>query len=145
MNDLTDVLNKIEDDTIIVTFIDYKYVTIFNIFYSYFKKLNLKNLLVIALDISSYNYLKKYNDINIFYIKYSLTNKDLFWRFRLSVINYIFKLSMKNIIHTDSDCLWFKNILELVKTLDYDIVGSVAYGFPENLVKKYGFILCCGF
>lgn len=52
---------------------------------------------------------------------------------------------MKNIIHTDSDCLWFKNILELVKTLDYDIVGSVAYGFPENLVKKYGFILCCGF
>lgn len=145
MNDLTDLLNKIEDDTIIVTFIDYKYVTIFNIFYSYFKKLNLKNLLVIALDISSYNYLKKYSDINIFYIKYSLTNKDLFWRFRLSIINYIFKISMKNIIHTDSDCLWFKNILELVKTLDYDIVGSVAYGFPENLVKEYGFILCCGF
>ena len=97
MNDLMNILNKIEDDTIIVTFIDYKYVTIFNIFYSYFKKLNLKNLLVIALDISSYNYLKKYSTINIFYIKYSLTNKDLFWRFRLSVINYIFKLSTSSI------------------------------------------------
>ena len=125
MNDLTDVLNKIEDDTIIVTFIDYKYVTIFNIFYSYFKKLNLKNLLVIALDISSYNYLKKYNDINIFYIKYSLTNKDLFWRFRLSVINYIFKLSMKNIIHTDSDCLWFKNIIDEVKNLTLIIIRLI--------------------
>jgi hypothetical protein len=145
MNDLINILKKIEDDTIILTFIDYKYIPIFNIFYTYFEKLNLKNLIVIALDLNTYNYLKKYEDLYILYLQYNLNNKELFWKFRLSTINYIFKISMKNIIHTDSDCLWFKNIIEEVKNLDYDIIGSIAYGFPEDLVKKHGFILCCGF
>ena len=145
MNDLTNILKKIEDNNIILTFIDYKYIPIFNIFYTYFEKLNLKNLIVIALDLNTYNYLKKYEALHILYLQYNLNNKDLFWKFRLSIINQIFKISMKNIIHTDSDCLWFKNIIEEVKNLDYDIIGSIAYGFPEDLVKKYGFILCCGF
>ncbi len=145
MNNLYNVLKKIDDPNIILTFIDYKYIPLFNIFYSYFEKHNLKNLLLIALDLNTYNYLSKYENIHVFYIKYNLDNKDLFWKFRLSLINQIFKISMKNIIHTDSDCLWFKNILEEVKNLEYDIVGSIAYGFPEDLVKKHGFILCCGF
>lgn len=145
MNNLTSILKKIDDPNIILTFIDYKYIPIFNIFYTYFEKLNLKNLLLIALDLNTYNYLSKYENIHVFYIKYNLDNKELFWKFRLSLINQIFKISMKNIIHTDSDCLWFKNILEEVKNLEYDIVGSIAYGFPEDLVKKHGFILCCGF
>lgn len=145
MNNLFNILNKIDDNNIILTFIDYKYIPIFNIFYNYFEKLNLKNLLVIALDLNTYNYLSKYENVHIFYVKYKLDNKDLFWKFRLSIINQIFKISKKNIIHTDSDCLWFKNIIEEFKDLDYDIIGSIAFGFPKDLVKKYGFILCCGF
>lgn len=145
MDDLLNIVEKINDNTIILTFVDYKYIPLFDIFYSYFEKLDLKNLLVIALDLHTYNHLHKYNKFHIFYTDYNLYNKDLFWKFRLSLINYIFKSSMKNIIHTDIDCLWYKNIVEDIQKLEYDITGSIAFGFPEEFVKKYGFIMCCGF
>lgn len=139
-------MENISDDTIIITFTDFKYMDIFNIFYHNFKKLNINNLLVISLDEETYINLTERN-INSIYKPYNIKIKNNFWEFRLNVINEIFKNSKKNIIHTDSDCFWFKNIYNEINSLknNYDIIGSIAFGFPIEIVKKMGFVLCCGF
>jgi hypothetical protein len=94
---------------IIITFVDFKYLEIFNIFYEYFEKLNL-DLLVISLDEETFENLKM-RQIKTVYIEYKIDSKKQFWEFRLSIINKIFKKTKRSIIHTDSDCFWFKNIL----------------------------------
>lgn len=132
-------------NTTIITFVDYKYLDIYNIFYDNFSKLNL-DLLVISLDEKSFNDLNSRN-IKTIYKPYAINLKDDFWKFRLNVINDIFKETKRNIIHTDSDCFWFKNILDKINEIkgDYDIIGSIAFGWPMDIVNKIGFILCCGF
>jgi hypothetical protein len=144
--------NKIptfESETIIVTFVDNFYMDIFDIWYSYFVKLNLINLLVVSLDNDTYNNLK-YRNINTILRVYSDNKKvcedrNDFWRFRLEKINEIFISTKKNIIHTDSDCIWFKDIYKIVKDLEYDFVGSIEHGHPYAMSSKHGFIMCCGF
>jgi hypothetical protein len=133
-------------DTTIITFVDFKYLPIFNVFYKYFKKLNLNNLLVISLDIEAFNNLRT-RKINTVYKPYKINGRDKFWEFRLNVINEIFTTTKKSIIHTDSDCFWLKNIVSEIDKIkdDYDIIGSIAFGWPKNIVNKMGFVLCCGF
>jgi len=140
---------NIINDTIIITFINKSYLPIFDIFYTHFNKLKLNNLLVISIDEYSYDYLISKN-INTILINYTITNISDFFGFRLDINNKIFKVSKKNILHTDSDCFWYKNILDKIKNLDYDIIGSP--GNPGDIKNKYfkfitsmGFVLCCGF
>uniref|UniRef100_A0A6C0JG03 Nucleotide-diphospho-sugar transferase domain-containing protein n=1 Tax=viral metagenome TaxID=1070528 RepID=A0A6C0JG03_9ZZZZ len=134
------------DDTIVLTFTDRNFMPIFNIFYNHFEKHSLDNLLVVTLDKYSYESVSKFG-IRTILIEYDLSDKYLFWKFRLDVINQIFQYSKKNILHTDADCFWFKNILTELRsesTLSYDLIGHVAYGHPIQIVEKIGFVMCCG-
>lgn len=142
---IQDYINRIEGTDLIITFTDYKYLPIFNIFYSYFERLNLVNLFVISLDDETFLNLNK-RKINTLLFKYDIKNKNSFWDFRYNVINKLFQLSKKNIIHTDSDCIWLKNITKIPElSLKYDIIGQMAFGHPAKVVSKIGFVLCCGF
>ena len=132
---------------IIVTFTDFKYLDIFNIFYDNFKNLDLDlNLLVVCLDEKTFNLLN-IRGIKTIYKPYNIKSKINFWEFRLDIINKLFKENKTDIIHTDADCFWFKNILECINNdkNELDIIGSVAFGHPIDIVKKMGFVLCCGF
>lgn len=137
-------VSTIQDEDIVLTFTDKNFLPIFNIFYYHFERHGLDNLLVISLDQYTYEAMT-YMGVRTILIEYDLTDKYLFWKFRLDIINQIFKHSRKNILHTDVDCLWFKNILvELRKLQDYDLVGHIAYGHPRQIVEKIGFVMCCG-
>ena len=70
--------NNNYNDCIIITFTDYNYIDIFNIFYENFKKLNLNNLLVVSLDEKSFDYLNKLS-INTIFTPYKINNKTKFW------------------------------------------------------------------
>ena len=132
---------------IIVTFTDFKYLKIFDIFYDNLKKLNLGlDLLVVSLDEETFNLLNK-RGIKTIYKQYNIKSKLYFWEFRLNIINEIFKKNKMDIIHTDADCFWFKNILECINNNKnkLDIIGSIAFGQPRQIVKRVGFVLCCGF
>lgn len=137
----------INEKCIVITFTDINYLDIFNIFYSKFQKLNLNNLLVVSLDVNTYEHLKNRN-INTIYEPFEFkNNKNKFWYFRLTIINKIFQENKKNIIHTDADCFWLKNILEEINKIshNYDIIGSIGFGQPKKIVQELGFSLCCGF
>lgn len=138
------IIDNIPMDTIVLTFINQKYVPLFHIFYKYFKQHNLDNLLVICLDKESQNELVE-NGVRTIFMDYTINDICEFWRFRLIIINNVFKYSEKNIIHTDVDCFWFKNVLSLFEQLeDYDLVGHVAFGHPIQIVEQIGFVMCCG-
>lgn len=138
------LIDTITADTIILTFINYKYIPIFKVFYNYFQKHNLDNLLVICLDKETQNELTDHG-VRTMFINYNIVDLCEFWRFRLTIINNIFKYSEKNIIHTDVDCFWLKNIVTILDNLsDYDIIGHVAFGHPIQIVEKIGFVMCCG-
>ncbi len=138
-------INRIKGTDLIITFTDSKYLPIFNIFYTYFERLNLKNLLVISLDDKAFLNLNKRKIFTLLF-KYDIKKKSSFWDFRYNVINKLFQLSKKNIIHTDSDCIWLKNITKTPQlSLEYDIIGQMAFGHPRNVVNKIGMVLCCGF
>jgi hypothetical protein len=132
---------------IILTFTDFNYLDIFNLFYHNLKKLRLdRNLLVVCLDIQTHKNLKK-RGIKTIHKPYKINYKSKFWEFRLNTINQIFKKFKQDIIHTDSDCFWFKNIVNYIyaNNNDLDMIGSIAFGHPKDIVAKMGFILCCGF
>lgn len=140
--------NTIQEDTIVLTFTDRNFLPIFNIFYHHFEKHALDNLLVVTLDKYSYEAVSSLG-IRAILIEYDLSDKYLFWKFRLDIINQIFQYSKKNILHTDTDCFWFKNILAELRTNNntvcgYDLIGHVAYGHPIQIVEKIGFVMCCG-
>jgi hypothetical protein len=138
------IIDKIPTDTIILTFINYKYAPLFKAFYKYFKQHNLDNLLVICLDKESQNELLC-QGIRTIFMDYTINDICEFWRFRLTIINNIFKYSEKNIIHTDVDCFWLKNIVTVFDALpDYDVISHVAFGHPIQIVEQLGFVMCCG-
>jgi len=132
---------------IILTFTDFNYLDIFNIFYNKLKKIGLEvDLLVVCLDNQTHNNLKR-RGIKTIHKPYKINNKAKFWEFRLNTINQLFKKYKQDIIHTDSDCFWFKNIVNYIcaNNTDLDMIGSIAFGHPKDIVKKMGFVLCCGF
>jgi hypothetical protein len=143
---VVDILSKINDDIIVVTFTDNKYIKMFNIFYEYYSKLNLDNLVVISLDKEAYNILKNRN-IRTILIEYNIKQNSFssFWRFRFEILNLLLKISKKNLIHTDSDCIWKKNIIPLIKDIDCTLIAQIEHGMPRKISDKYGFIMCCGF
>jgi Nucleotide-diphospho-sugar transferase len=138
------IIDTIPTDTIVLTFINLKYIPIFDVFYQHFKQHNLNNLFVICLDKESREHVDSFG-VHTMLIHYNIVDLCEFWRFRLTVINNIFKYSEKNIIHTDVDCFWLKNIIPIFSELSsYDLVGHVAFGHPIQIVDKIGFVMCCG-
>jgi hypothetical protein len=138
------IIDTIHVDTIVITFINEKYYPLFKVFYKYYQQHNLDNLLVICLDEPSHVFCQKIN-LRTALVPYNIDKMSEFWRFRLSLINSIFKYSEKNIIHTDVDCFWLKNIMQIFDSLDnYDLIGHIAFGHPHQIVEKIGFVFCCG-
>ena len=135
---------EIESDTIIVTFTDCKYLPMFNIWYNYFSRHNLDNLLVVSLDDTTFKNLQSRN-IRTILCEYTILVRDEFWLFRLETIVNIFTESKKNILHTDADCIWLKDIYSLIHNQEYDFIASISKSHPYHLAQKHGFVMCCGF
>lgn len=133
-----------EKDTIILAWLDNAYFPVFRLWHYFFKQHHLKNLLVLALDDRVYHKLAS-SGINTFRIVRSYQSKREIWGTRPEIVRDIIHSGI-NIIQTDIDAFWLKNIMdELDNNLSNDLVISIAYGIPKELVKQWGFTLCCGF
>jgi hypothetical protein len=141
--ELSDCLNSISDTSVVITFVNYEYLEIFKMFYGFWRKHNNTNLLVVCLDEQSSSFMKEYGIRHILY-KYFVKNRYKFWRVRLALINQIFLLAKRTLIHTDSDCFWIKNILPLITENTVEAFYSTGKGHPKHVAKQLGFVLCCG-
>ncbi len=143
-NEITAITNKIKEDVVVITFVDFKYIEIFRIFYKFWKTHELNNLIVVCLDEKTKQEIEKLC-IPCIYFKYVVSCKPEFWAIRLDIINSIFTSSKKTLIHTDVDCFWIKNIIPLLSCFEQDVIYSTGNEYPKHLAEKYGFVLCCGF
>ena len=139
------ILSEINQETIVITFVDKTYKLIFDVFCQFWQKLNLNNLLIVCLDEEAIEIAKKYSH-RYLYVPYNIKSRWEFWHIRLKILNNIFKFAKKTIIHTDSDCFWINNIIpHLELCVDVDAHYSLGGAHPKHIADAYGFVLCCGF
>jgi hypothetical protein len=53
-------------------------------------------------------------------------------------------LEVGDILHSDADAFWLSPPWELLAESADDLVFSREFGIPRSLVRKWGFVLCCG-
>lgn len=134
------------NDSVIITHIAINYFPMFRIWYSYFRKYDIPNLLVIALDPIVYG---KLLDLGVatYLLPIFSYQPDIIRSIYVEIVRLRKLINSWNIsyIHTDIDAFWLRNPLDIMAFLKGDIIGSIAYGTPPDLVKKWGFVLCGGF
>tara|TARA_Y100000310_G_scaffold342972_1_gene448538 strand:- start:667 stop:1449 length:783 start_codon:yes stop_codon:yes gene_type:complete len=143
--ELCRVVNEIESDTIILSFLNNMYIPVFEVFYKEIEKFNLDNLLIIALDAKSEKKLKDYG-VRTFKVGVDIhaERRGRFWFQRFLFMEYIFVNFRKNILGTDIDCIWHKNIYSIIKDIDLDFMISKAHAHPESIEREFGFVGCMG-
>jgi hypothetical protein len=142
-NLLYEVQKSATDNIVIVVFGDKKYEQVINTWCRYADSIGIENYIVIAQDKTLYQKLCAEN-INCALNEYEGDLKD-FWTFRLKIIKSILDVNI-SVIHSDADAFWLKNPLkDYFSNPDYDILSSQGTIQPPDVLKKLGFVLCCGF
>ena len=140
---LSKIKELAEQNTIILAWLDNGYFPVFRIWYYFFKQHNLKNILVFSLDAGVE---RKLNALGVptYRIDRAYTSKREIWGGRPAIVREIIA-SGTNVMQTDIDAFWLKNITDIVYNSPHDLSISIAYGIPKEIVQKWGFTLCCGF
>ncbi|MEQ8717472.1 MAG: putative nucleotide-diphospho-sugar transferase [Acidimicrobiales bacterium] len=66
-----------------------------------------------------------------------------FWLARFDALREF--LDDDDLIHTDLDAFWLRDPVPRLADIDADLVFSIEYGLPKDIVDRWGFVLCCGF
>lgn len=128
-------------DSLILSFCNYDYIELAIHWINSLKELNVNNYLIISTDNKTFDSLKSKNIKTELFI---YNNAQSFWEYRINVINEYLKREF-NIIHSDLDAIWKKNIISELNNDKIDIYFSQGTTFPREALTKHGFVLCCGF
>jgi tetratricopeptide (TPR) repeat protein len=140
------VRSKSVKNTVLITQVAINYFPMFKVWYSYFRKFEISNFLVIALDPIVHNKLQELGVATYLLpiFCYQRKIKSIFWFETVKLRRRINSMGV-NYIHTDIDAFWLRNPLSLMESIKCDILGSIAHGQPRHLVRDWGFAICCGF
>ena len=128
---------------IILVFANYSYIDIVFNWIKSIENLNLSNYIIISMDSKLYQILLE-NSINSVLVKVDKNLKDI-WKVRIKIFRFLID-SGYDFIHSDADAIWLKNpIAEYFNSYqELDLIASQGTIFPQNVLKKWGFVLCCG-
>lgn len=122
----------------IITFCNHSYIELSTYWVKPIQAFDL-DYIIIASDAQCYEELLKLN-VKTEYHKKSLS--DTYWQYRMKVL-YHFIESGIDIIHSDLDAIWKKNILPTLPQT-YDLIISQGTIHPSIHHQKFNFVLCCG-
>lgn len=126
---------------LIISFCSFDYRELALIWVSKLQNINVSNYIIIATDEKTYRFLVKHK-VNT---KLCVKNvSDTFWIYRMNVLHTFF-MEKFDIIHSDLDAIWRKNIVPLLNDANIDMYFSQGTICPEEHLKKHNFVLCCGF
>ena len=130
---------------IIITCCNHAYLTLLINWLFHIDKLKIRNFLIVAMDKEIFSFCQKKKIPTILYSQEKKDTNLNFWQSRVDIFKMIIDAGY-SFIHSDTDAVWKKNPLSLSYFGgQYDVVGSMAFAFPYEVVKIWGFILCCGF
>ena len=134
-----------KNNTVVITCCNSAYLTLLVNWLFNIDNLKISNYVIFAMDNETYQFCQKKKIPAIEYLS-SYSDKNLnFWQSRVEIFSMIIQAGF-SFIHSDTDAIWKKNPLSLSYFEGkYDIVSSMGFAFPYEVVKKWGFILCCGF
>jgi len=137
---------KDEQNNIIITFCNDKYIPKSQKWIYFIKKLNINNYVIISYDKTTYDYFTD-NDTNTILVEpdYINEDKDFFKNFMYYRTNVLRQILNKgyNILHSDMDAYWIKNIIPELNP-DMDISVSQGTIWPRSHLSKHKFVMCCG-
>ena len=132
------------DDYVVVTSVNRNYLRIFDIWLHYFSRSESSHTLkVITFDRKSDRYVSSLG-IESVYVGSDVTDPREIFVNRLEVIASLLEAG-SHVIHTDADAIWVKPGIKALIDPAFDLQISIAYGIPKDVVKAWGFTLCCGF
>ena len=130
------------NDTIITVFANYKYRLVLENWLFAINNMKIKSYLVISLDEQIFKYLKDRN-IQSYYYKTGKSLND-FWLTKIYILKNILDIGY-TFIHSDADAVWLKNPLNAYfYKLPSDIIFTQGTIWPQDVHKKWGFVLCTG-
>ncbi len=132
---------------IIITFASNSYFPILKIWLSHISSQNINNYCVIALDKELYDLLLMKNvPVVLMEMRELITpnTKNQLWVKRIALISQLLGEGI-NVLHSDADAFWLKDIRKYLLPIQSDLIFSIAYAIPKDVVTAWGFILCCGF
>ncbi len=144
---IQDVIRLINSEEVILTFVSDAYLPIFNLWIKSLEKYKPDNLCVVALDKKVYQTLQHRKIPSILMNMdevISFQSKNSLWVKRVELIRGLINHNI-HVIHSDADAFWLRDIRSYLAGNNSDLIFSIAYGFPKEIVNYWGFILCCGF
>jgi len=147
INITNEIINHSKNNEIIITFSSNSYLPILEIWLFYIDLYHVDNYCVIALDKELYALLLK-KGIPVVLMEMSVSidssTKDHLWVERILLISQLLEKGL-NVLHSDADAFWVKDIRKYLLYRNSDLIFSIAYALPKDVASLWGFILCCGF
>ncbi len=146
MEYLPQAMSLAQDGTIVIAFLNDSYYPLFDLWYRLFRKHNLSNYLIFALDERCFKRLKA-NGINAFQLDLDEAqfSRGNLWVLRIEVLRELIRSGL-DVIHTDVDAFWLRNAVDAfgVQGQSNHLVISRDAGVPKEAKEVWGFTMCCG-
>ena len=157
MEALEAYLKNRQKTPVVLVFVNMSYLPVFDIWYGLYMINPAPDLIVVALDKVSYSNLKQrgircfyagseefenFLSLKVFDQRENLILSKL-WLLRASVIKRILD-SGTDLIHSDCDAFWLKDVYQLFSEMPADMTFSIAFAHPREIVQQWGFIICMG-
>ena len=157
MDTLVAYLETRKKTPVALVFVNTPYLPVFDIWYGLYMINPAPDLIVMALDRTSYDNLKQ-RSIRCFYagsnefdnflsLKVYDKRENLIlsklWLLRAAVIKLILD-SGADLLHSDCDAFWLRDTYQLFSDVPSDMTFSIAFAHPREIVQQWGFILCMG-
>lgn len=144
--DLYKILNdaKINENTVIVSFMDKNFLQLIKWWYSKFKNYKYK-IVIFCIDKKTYLELDEPKIYKYpYFLEEGYTNNKL-WNERNKMLFNILQMGF-DFIHTDLDCFWFHDPIPLMldASQHYDFIFSTDF-LMKKFIDSMGFTVCCGF
>jgi len=134
------VRSNLKDNLIIITFYNYNYRNLAEVWCQEMEKIGIKNYLIIASEESAYEALKDKG----FNLGLRVMTEPNFWTYEITVIKNIFDYGV-DVVHSDLDAIWKKDPTPFMDDTSVDLYFSQAKTFPRDVFDKIGFCMCYGF
>jgi hypothetical protein len=133
---------KKREGSVIITFANYAYIEVLLNWLVAMHRLGIGNYVIVALDEKLHDYL---SDRNIPSVLSSLRGGlGHLWVKRIEIFRLLVDHEIA-LIHSDIDAVWLRNpIPAFFSSPEHDLIISQGTIWPPDVVRKRGFVLCCG-
>lgn len=129
-------------ETPVIVFADVSYLEVLKNWWNYFSAVATNKVIVVALNDGLESQIEGL-PMACVTIAWSGSLEEL-WLLRAQLFSQISAAGV-DFIHSDIDAIWKRNPVPFCQSFEADFVFSPGTVWPPDVVKEWGFVVCCGF